>query len=468
MLSDKINRLPLNRADSPSINSFDDQNAVILVNKQGNILSFEHSRRNSGASVNKERPETSTPPPSSKPIAYNLNGLTAELEKRRAELVSLARAAETRAKEAEEKCEQAESILEQELNQRLLAEQRLRELEEGRLRQLQAIDAEGAGATTAALAYGETGVRLKEAEGWAKETGSEIETLTVALMEAEQRRIKAETFAQAADDKAREFESLYAETSARVKDLEARLNGALAKAREEAEGRRAAERSLLEIENKGEAVARAMSESETVRNALVEANRKVAEAGTAARSAEEKARTFESLLVEAESAGRQATERCQAIEAEMHREVKQRAMAEQKLKEFEDELSSYLELDWSKGGPDPAPVGVARAIGRNEEVVSQLQAQIEVERKARQEAEEARAAFELKIWDMDRALRVAEENNRQIAALNLVKSADGDQTYTVKKQKGFRHEFKFIVYGMAISLLLVALIALIAAASFQV
>jgi hypothetical protein len=466
MLSDKINRLPISRADSPSINSFDEQNAVILVNKQGNILSFEHSRRNSGASINRDRPESSTSRPA-KPIAYNLNGVTAELEKRRAELAATASAAEARAKEAEEKCEQAESVLEKEFTQRLNAEKRLRELEEGRLRQLQAMEIEGAQARTAPLVSGETGARPKESEGWAKGTGSEIETLTLALMEAEQRRAKAETFAEAADNKAHEFESLYVETSARVKDLEARLNVALAQVREEAEGRKLAERSLLEIENKGEAIARVMSESETAKIALAEANRKTAEAAAAARSAEEKARTMESLLVEAESAGREATERYQTIETELQYEYKQRALAEQKLKEFEDELSSYLELDWSKGEPGPALAGIARGSGKPDEFVSQLQAQVEAERRARQDAEDARAAFEHKIWEMEKALRIAEENNRQIAALNMVKSADGDQTYTVKKQKGFKYEFKFIVYGMAISLLLVAFVSLIAAVFFQ-
>src|SRR5262245_7513246 len=103
MLSDKINILPLSRIDSPPINSFDEQNAVILINKQGNILSFEHSRRNSGAVTNLDRSENSTAQPS-KPIGYSLQSDTGEVEKRRAELATLARAAEARAKEAEQRC----------------------------------------------------------------------------------------------------------------------------------------------------------------------------------------------------------------------------------------------------------------------------------------------------------------------------------------------------------------------------
>jgi hypothetical protein len=69
--------------------------------------------------------------------------------------------------------------------------------------------------------------------------------------------------------------------------------------------------------------------------------------------------------------------------------------------------------------------------------------------------------------EMEKALRIAEENNRQIAALNLAKSADEDQTYTVKKRKGSKYEFKFIGYGIAIALLLLVLIGLVATVFLQ-
>lgn len=420
MLSDKINRLPISRVDSPPINSFDEQNAVILINKQGNILSFEHSRRNSGAVTNRDRSEnsTSTAQPS-KPIAYNLNNVTAdaEVEKRRAELATLARAAEARAKEAEERCEQAEGRLEQELKERLLAEQRLRELEENRLRKLQTpIPIEAPQARTAAWAQPGTEARMKEAEARAKGTETEIQSLRAKLSEAEQKRAKAEAIAQAVGDKARELES-------------------------------------------------------QAKTALAEANRKSAEAEALARVAEEKVRTMESLLAEAEAAGRNATEKYQNVEAELQYEAKQRAAAEQKLKEFEDELGSYLELDWSKDEPDLSRAVVVRQNAVADEAVAQFQAQfqaqVEAERRARREAEDVRAALELKMREMDKALRIAEENNRQIAALNLAKSADEDQTYTVKKRKGFKYELKFIGYGMAIALLVVALIGLIATVFLQ-
>lgn len=468
MLSDKINRLPISRVDYPSINSFDEQNTVILVNKQGNILSFEHSRRISGAAINVERSERSTGL-HGKPIAYDLKNVTEELEERRAELAALARAAEARAKEAEKWCEQAESRLEQELNQRMLAEQRLSELREGRLQQAAPIEAHARTAPLhVELAHEEMGAWLKEVEGRAKEVEVEIETLTFALTEAEQKRAKAETFAHAAGHKAREFESLYVEAGFKVTDLETRLNEALAQAREQAEARRLAEKTLLEVENNGGTIARVRSDAETAKIALAEANRKMAEAEAAARAAEERAYKIESLYAVAEASAHQATERYQTLEAELQREVKQRAWAEQKLKEFEDELSSYLELDWPKGEPDMALVGVARESGGPDEFVSRLQAQVEAERRARQEAEDARAALELKMREMERALRIAEENNRQIASLNLAQSADANQTYTVKKQKGFKRELRFIAHGTAIALLLVALCALIGAVYFQI
>jgi hypothetical protein len=418
MLSDKINRLPISRVDSPPINSFDEQSAVILINKQGNILSFEHSRRNSGAVTNRDRSENSTAQPS-KPIAYSLDNVPAEVERRREELAALARAAEARAKEAEEKCEKAEGRLELELKERLLAEQRLRELEENRLRKQQsAIPIEAPQPRTAAWAQPGAEARLKEAEtrakgieSRAKDAEAEIQSLRARLMEAEQRRAKAEAFAKAAGDKARVLES----------------------------------------------------QAETARTALVEANRKMAEAEDTARVAEEKARTIESIIVEAEAAGRQATERYQTVEAELQYEAKQRAAAEQKLKEFEDELGSYLELDWSKDEPDLSRAVVVRQNAGADEAAAQLQA----ERRARRESENARAALELKVREMEKTLRIAEENNRQIAAFNLAKSADDDQTYTVKKRKGHKHELKFIGYGMAIALLLVALIGLAATVFLQ-
>jgi hypothetical protein len=113
---------------------------------------------------------------------YNPKTVIAGLEKRRAELFALALEAVARAKEARERCVRAENKLEQETNQRLVAEQRLRDIEQVRLRQLQAM--------------------IKVAENDAR-------SLTLALARADQKRAEAEASARAAKEKAHQIESFY-------------------------------------------------------------------------------------------------------------------------------------------------------------------------------------------------------------------------------------------------------------------
>ncbi|MCI0390950.1 MAG: hypothetical protein MOB07_19570 [Acidobacteria bacterium] len=527
---------------------------------------------------------------------HKIKSVTAELEKRRAELIALARAAEIRAREAEEKCEQIETRLEQEANQRLEAEHRLRELEDERLRQLQAAEIESVKTLKTALEQerAEVEARLNEAEERIKAAENKAEELTLALAEAERRRAEAENLAQVARDDAREIESLFAGAEVRLKEVESRLTEAEARAMEaearameKDEAHRVAETALLEAQNKDEAAALAMAKAETATIALNEANQKRAEAeasseaaeaklqqtevrltqeldqrtfleqllreleeksreqqraretkelelydallsreelearlkeaesrlmdaGTAkialteelqkraeaeaaARAVEEKARNIEALLIEAEAVAHEATERHKAAEAKLQYEIKQRALAEQKLQEFEDELSNYLELDWSKNEPDMAQASAARepqaSAARDgfvtNEYTSQLLAQVEVERNARHEAEEARQAIELRIWEMERELSDAEERHRQqedelrellrrqetkqsalpewatvaeskFSSHNLAKSGDEGHTYSLRKQKGFSYELKFIVYGIVITSLLIA------------
>jgi hypothetical protein len=520
---------------------------------------------------------------------HKLKSVTAELEKRRAELIALARQAEIRAREAEEKCEQIESKLEQEANQRLQAEQRLRELEEERLRQLQAAEIESVKTLKTALEQEREGMgaRLREAEERIEEAESKAAALTFALAEAERKRAEAEALAQVARDDAREIESLFNGAEARLKEVESRLMETEARMREESEARRFAEKALLEAQGKDEDAAKAMAKAEAssialaeanqrraaaeaaaqsadaaaqsaeekceqvefrltqemdqralleqrIREleekfwdqqraretreleindvllareqaearlrevetrlleagntafALTEANQRRAEAEAAVRNADENARTLEALLMEAEAVAHEATERHKAAETKLQYEIKQRAQSEQKLKEFEDELSSYLELDWSTKSESEAPQAVAAHDGFvTDEQTSELLAQVEIERKARQEAEEARANFEMRMWEMERELRNAEERRRQqedeirelvrkqemkqssppewkavgesrFTPAGMAKSAAQDHAYSLKKQKGVGYEFRFIVYGIVITALLVA------------
>ena len=520
---------------------------------------------------------------------HKIKSVTAELEKRRAELIALARAAEIRAREAEEKCEQIESRLEREANQRLDAEHRLRELEEEKLRQLQAAEIESVKTLKTALEqeHKEMEARLNEAEERIIAAETKAEEFALALAEAERKRAESENLAQVARDDAREIESLFAGAEARLKEVESRLVEAESRARDEGEAHRLAKAALLEAQNKDEAAALAMAKAESVTVALNEANQKRAEAEAssqaaeerrqqteirltqeldqrsfleqllkeleeksreqqreretkelelydallsrdelearlqeaegrlsdaaaattslnesnqkrteaeaAARALEEKARKFESLLVEAEAVAQEATERQKAAEAKWQYEAKQRALAEQKLKEFEDELSSYLELDWSKNEPEIIQASAPRETREiaaqdglvTNEYTSQLLAQVEVERNSRHEAEEARQAIELRIWEMERELSDAEERHRQqeeelrellrrqeakqnalpewanvgeskFSSHNLAKSGDEGNTYSLRKQKGFSYELKFIVYGIVITSLLIA------------
>jgi len=219
--------------------------------------------------------------------------------------------------------------------------------------------------------------------------------------------------------------------------------------------------------------------------ALAEANQKRGEAESAARAMEEKARRIEALLIEAEAVAHEATERHNAAEARLEYEIKQRASAEQKLKEFEDELSSYLELDWSKSDPDITQASPARDGFVTNEHPTQLLSQVEDERKARQEAEEARSAIELRMWEMERELSDAEERHRQqeyelrellrrqeakqsaspewatvaeskFSSPPPPKSVGESPTYSLQRKKGFSYELKFIVYGIVITALLAA------------
>ena len=683
MPTDKTNGFLTRLANSSSTSSRDEQNTVATaeiktrveaasprinseasMSEMSEMNSLKVSKRGSDASQTYgETTDSSLAGLPNTPAGYNIKSVTAELEKRRAELIALARAAEAKAHEAEEKCEQAETKLEQEANQRRMAEQRLRELEEERLRQLQTEEIEGAKSIEAALANEEVEARLKEAEDRVKEAENKARALTLELAEADRKKAEAEALAQVARDDAREIESHFAEAEARLKDVESRLMEAETRVREETEARRLAEKVLLETEDKNETASLALAEAEAatialaeanqrraeaeaiaqaaeaiaqaaeekceqaeirlaqeidqrslveqrlreveeeylgqqqageieelklydavrasegmearlkdvesrlieaetrVREetearrltekalletvdsdeaaalALAEANQKRTEAEAIAQAAEEKARKIEELFIEAEAAAHEAKDRYIAAETELQSEVKQRALAEQKLKDFEDELSSYLELDWSKNEPEAPQVGAAPAgIETNEPAshllaqieaeqnarreaenareaielrlwemekalhsanapTSQFLAQIEAEQDARREAENAREAIELRLWEMEKALRDAEEKRRQqenelkelsrkqeakprfaperstpaesrFTSLNLMSSGD-DHVYRVTEQKGLGLKLKFIIYGVVVTLLLVAAGWLIRAAFLQ-
>jgi hypothetical protein len=151
-------------------------------------------------------------------VSYNIKSVIAELEKRRSEFSALACAAEARAREAEEKCEQAENRLKQETNQRLVVEQRLREFEADRLRQQQSVEIERVKTQKAVNAQGEAEARLKKVENRMKEAENDATSLTLALAKAYQKRSEAEASARAVEEKANIIQALFlrSETAKRV------------------------------------------------------------------------------------------------------------------------------------------------------------------------------------------------------------------------------------------------------------
>jgi len=149
---------------------------------------------------------------------YNLQNVITGLEKRRAEIVALALEAVARAQEAMERCDRAENRLEQETNQRMVAEQRLRKLEEDHWRQIQAVKTEGAKTLKAMLAHGEAEARLKDAEGRIKAAENDAKSLSLALARADHKRAEAEATARAAKEKAHKIESLVLGPEAVAKD----------------------------------------------------------------------------------------------------------------------------------------------------------------------------------------------------------------------------------------------------------
>ncbi len=144
-----------------------------------------------------------------RPPVYSPKKKIVELENRRKELFTLALEAIARAQEARDRCARAENKLEQETNQRLVAEKRLKELELDRLRQLQAVKLEGFKTLRAVRAHGEAEARLKLAEGRIKEAENDARSLTLALARADQKRAEAEATARAEREKAHKIESLY-------------------------------------------------------------------------------------------------------------------------------------------------------------------------------------------------------------------------------------------------------------------
>lgn len=473
---------------------------------------------------------------SAKSALQGIRNVTAELEKRRAELLSLARAAENRAREAEEKQQQAEARLEQEIAQRMLFEKRLSELEQEHLQMLQAGEAESLKVLKAMMSHEEAEARLQDVENRLKVAEEKATSLENSFEVESKKRVEAENSARTFEERyatvkadlskevelrlqatqqLRDLEDRFNRTQQtreiaelklydavttrkeyeeRVRELEERLVAAEQQLKEEQEARRSIEEDTRDTRKNGAALEQAAAEAERLSSALSIANQKRMESEIAARASEERLEKLEGRFVEMEAIVVDSRERCKLLESQLRKEASDRAVAESKLKTIEEELSSYLDMDWSKGEADGAMLGViGSAVSVPSEAAAQMQSRLDAEQKARIEAEDAFAALELKMWDMEWALRNAEEKNRQqeeeVARLlqkkeaaprtdsadpiveernpegeDFFKSTDENLPYKLSKRDWMMFKIRFAAFGVGIGLLLIFVCMLIAAA----
>jgi chromosome segregation ATPase len=473
---------------------------------------------------------------SAKSALQGIRNVTAELEKRRAELLSLARAAENRAREAEEKHQQAEARLEQEIAQRMLFEKQLSELEQEHLQMLQAGEAESLKFLKAMMSHEEAETRLQEVEGRLKSAEEKAAALESGFAVESKKRVEAENSARMIEERyatlkadlseevelrlqatqqLRDLEDKYNRTEQsceiaelklydavttqkeyedKHRELEERLVATEQRLKGEQDARRAIEEDARDARKKDAALQQAVAEAERLSSALSIANQKRMEAETAARASEERLEKLEARFVEMEAIVVDSRDRCKLLEGQLRQESSDRTAAESKLKIIEEELSSYLEMDWSKGEPDGAMLGlIGTASSVGSDAASLLQSRLDSEQKARIEAEDAFAALELKLWDMEWALRNAEEKTRQqeeeVARLlqkkesaaqpdsdevvadegnsageDFFKSTDENLPYKLSKRDWMMFKIRFAAFGVGIGLLLIFICMLIAAA----
>lgn len=335
-----------------------------------------------------------------------------EMERRRAAIIAIAREAEVRAREADETYRQAETRLKQETELRLAAEGRVAELEQ-------------------------------ETKQW----------LAVAQVE-EMKRIEAEAARQAAETRLRD------ESLARG---EAERAVALAGTRAEE-----AERARVEAGLRAETAEQSLREAERQRDA----------AAARAHAAEETAREVEALINEADAIARAAEERCKTAEANLRREAELRALAEQTLQEVAT-LSPQLALSLGNTNSSSSAANQQMSAA-DQDALRQLRAQFENEQKARHEAEVAARAAEAQLRKVEEKHRVSENGYKKVLRKQEeeLRSLSGQAPRTSgtestapptaaieeisfstrEETDELRTRIKFVSYGAAITLLLLALI----------
>lgn len=293
--------------------------------------------------------------------------ISEEIERRRAAIIAIAREAEIHSREAADKFRQAEVKLKEEIELRLLAEQRVIEIEE-KYRQteeeskqwLETAQAEETKRIEAEKAKAELEGRLKqegEARELAEEAKAEAEIKTKvaerALEVAKQAWKEAEVKAKTAEEAARTAESLIYEADAIARKAEEKYHAAEANLQREAELRALAEQMLKELagaspnlelnwENLGATLAQASSVHPNPADPMVlEQLRTQVEAEQKARGVAEQIRAeAEARLQELEVKLRKAEEKYRTTENGYKKVLRKqeeelRAMSEQVVRQHE-------------------------------------------------------------------------------------------------------------------------------------
>lgn len=184
-----------------------------------------------------------------------------ELERRRAAIIAIAREAEIHSREAADKFRQAENKLKEETEHRLLAEQRLaqlqqefRQIEEESRQWFDTAQTEETKRVEAEKAKAEVELRLKQetearvlAEQAKAEAEAKSEAAAKALESVNQALVEAESKVRTAEEAARTAESLIYEADAIARQAEEKCRATESNLQREAELRALAEQMLKEL-----------------------------------------------------------------------------------------------------------------------------------------------------------------------------------------------------------------------------
>jgi hypothetical protein len=449
-----------------------------------------------------------------------------ESERLRAEIIAKAREAETRAREAEEKFRQSEIKLKQEATLRLLAEQRVKEIEEEYSRRLTETQAGDLSRLEAEMARAEAEARVKqEAETRAMvekklaQTKAEALSTSYALEDAERKLAMADSRVRTAEERAkraeeavREAEALIREADALAREYEEKYKALEAGLQNEIELRTLAEQKALSIEEdfkrdleadwskfeadivKAEAAIKAREESiartsaEQARLETIELTQQLTtgiEAERQARIEAEQARdeaeaklatAVTNAIAEVERNLAEAEARAAAIAAESERKLNEaRAQAAAAIQEAKRKVAeTEAKAEKAANAKAERKLAEAEAKAAAEAMVNATETEYKLS-----EAEARAHNAESKLRETEEKLHRAEASLKKLLrkpgstssdqlaqtaassqSLMTLRQAEEVTALTVVEPVLLKTKIKLVSYGVAITLLLVALVLL--------